>query len=295
MVFFALLCYNDLSKNRKVDAKMDYQKWAQEVAQKIKIKELEVAKRNRGKIPYTAENGAWNDCSGEKIGWWTNGFWGGMMWQLYKATGEEIYRENAEETDEPWEFLYLHFDGSAVFPFFEKLTQHCGGIISIDAQTSCIQKALALHTRMISGGHLQPYEGGEFLYGFLCGLLRHVLHPAAFHTESTASQAALLMEKEFATIGSINEVAKRLHISSEHLSRSFHSEWGIAPVQYLNRKRIQSAMNDLLGSNDTIEVIAVKNGFANGNYFAKVFRRYTKMTPGEYRCKKAGQIRTLSV
>ena len=59
MVFFALLCYNDLSKNRKVDAKMDYQKWAQEVAQKIKIKELEVAKRNRGKIPYTAENGAW--------------------------------------------------------------------------------------------------------------------------------------------------------------------------------------------------------------------------------------------
>ena len=45
MVFFALLCYNDLSKNRKVDAKMDYQKWAQEVAQKIKIKELEVAKR----------------------------------------------------------------------------------------------------------------------------------------------------------------------------------------------------------------------------------------------------------
>ena len=133
---------------------------------------------------------------------------------------------------------------------------------------------------MISGGHLQPYEGGEFLYGFLCGLLRHVLHPAAFHTESTASQAALLMEKEFATIGGIDEVAKRLHISS---------------VQYLNRMRIQSAMNDLLGSNDTIEVIAVKNGFANGNYFAKVFRRYTKMTPCEYRCKRTGQIRTLSV
>ena len=73
-----------------------------------------------------------------------------------------------EKTDKPWDFLYLHFNGSAVFPFFEKLTQHCGGIISIDAQTSCIQKALALHTRMISGGHLQPYEGGEFLYGFLC-------------------------------------------------------------------------------------------------------------------------------
>ena len=39
MVFFSRVCYNNLSKNRKVDAKMDYQKWAQEVAQKIKIKE----------------------------------------------------------------------------------------------------------------------------------------------------------------------------------------------------------------------------------------------------------------
>ena len=146
---------------------------------------------------------------------------------------------------------------------------------------------------MISGGHLQPYEGGEFLYGFLCGLLRHVLHPAAFHTESTASQAALFNGKGICNyLAVLMRWQKRLHISSEHLSRSFHSEWGIAPVQYLNRMRIQSAMNDLLGSNDTIEVIAVKNGFANGNYFAKVFRRYTKMTPGEYRCKKAGQIRT---
>lgn len=181
------------------------------------------------------------------------------------------------------------------FPFLKSLRSTAAVLFQLTRRQACIQKALALHTRMISGGHLQPYEGGEFLYGFLCGLLRHVLHPAAFHTESTASQAALLMEKEFATIGSIDEVAKRLHISSEHLSRSFHSEWGIAPVQYLNRMRIQSAMNDLLGSNDTIEVIAVKNGFANGNYFAKVFRRYTKMTPGEYRCKRTGQIRTLSV
>ena len=54
---------------------MDYQKWAQEVAQKIKTKELEAAKRNRGKIPFAAENGMWDDCSGERIGRWTNGFW----------------------------------------------------------------------------------------------------------------------------------------------------------------------------------------------------------------------------
>ena len=44
---------------------MDSKAWAQEVAKKIKEKELAVAKRNVGKVPYTAENGVFNDCSGK--------------------------------------------------------------------------------------------------------------------------------------------------------------------------------------------------------------------------------------
>lgn len=79
---------------------MDYKNWAEEVAGKIKEKEIEAVKRNTEKIPYVAENGVWDDCSSERIGWWTNGFWGGMMWQLYNATKEEIYRETAQQTEE---------------------------------------------------------------------------------------------------------------------------------------------------------------------------------------------------
>ena len=90
---------------------MDYQKWAQEVAQKIKIKELEVAKRNRGKIPYTAENGAWNDCSGEKIGWWTNGFWGGILWMLYHATGKTRFAEIARISEEKMDACFNDYYG----------------------------------------------------------------------------------------------------------------------------------------------------------------------------------------
>lgn len=39
---------------------MDNKAWAKEVAKKIKEKELAVAKRNVGKVPYTAENGVFN-------------------------------------------------------------------------------------------------------------------------------------------------------------------------------------------------------------------------------------------
>lgn len=200
-----------------------------------------------------------------------------------------------EKSEFPWEFLYLHFDGSAVFPFFKKLFDECGGLLSIDPQNSAIQKALSLQNKMISGGHLAPYEGGEFLYSFLCELLRGQLHPASTQKESIAGQAALFMDQNFATLSGIDEVAKRLQFSPEHLSRSFRSEWGMSPIHYLNRLRIQSAMNDLLSGTDTVETIAHQNGFANGNYFSKVFRRYTGMAPNEYRHKKTGQIHNLSV
>ncbi len=72
---------------------MGDKEWAFEVAKKIHGKETEVVKRNFDKIPYTTEGGVFDDWSADdKICWWTNGFWAGMLWQLYDAFGEETYK-----------------------------------------------------------------------------------------------------------------------------------------------------------------------------------------------------------
>ena len=76
------------------------EKWVKEVYEKILTKEEQVAKRNAHKIPYTTKDGVFDDKSGKEICWWTNGCWGGMMWQLYHATGNELYREIAIENEE---------------------------------------------------------------------------------------------------------------------------------------------------------------------------------------------------
>lgn len=91
---------------------MEEKKWAEEISEKIKAKLSVVAGRSEGKIPYTTENGVFNDCSGEEsICWWTNGFWGGMMWQLYHATGEKIYLENARMVEEKLDRNLMRPDG----------------------------------------------------------------------------------------------------------------------------------------------------------------------------------------
>jgi len=74
-------------------------KWISEVYEKILAKEEKVAQRNRNKIPYTTKDGVFDDRGKTEICWWTNGFLGGMMWQLYHATEKPVYLENALRTE----------------------------------------------------------------------------------------------------------------------------------------------------------------------------------------------------
>lgn len=83
----------------QISDRMEEQKWAQEVSDKIKKKMKVVADRNRHKIPYTTQDGVFDDHS-DDISWWTNGFWGGIMWQMYHATRDPLYKEIAEGLEE---------------------------------------------------------------------------------------------------------------------------------------------------------------------------------------------------
>lgn len=47
-------------------------------------------------MPYSTENGQWKKTD---IGWWTNGFWPATMWQMFRLTGESLYRDEAVRTE----------------------------------------------------------------------------------------------------------------------------------------------------------------------------------------------------
>ena len=49
----------------------------------------------QGIIPYKSEGGRYIASPFDGNSWWTGGFWPGLMWQLYNATGEDVYRDEA--------------------------------------------------------------------------------------------------------------------------------------------------------------------------------------------------------
>ncbi len=72
------------------------QAFATQTLDQIKTKLAAVVARTRGMIPYTTdESGHFQNVYATDPYWWTNGFWGGMMWALYTLTNDDQYRQEA--------------------------------------------------------------------------------------------------------------------------------------------------------------------------------------------------------
>lgn len=96
--------------------------WISQAITQVMEKMEWVSEKSKNKIPYTTINGVHDDRSqrnnyadDDGINWWCNGFWGGMMWQMYHKTGEgrymEIARISEEKLDQCFEDYYgLHHD-----------------------------------------------------------------------------------------------------------------------------------------------------------------------------------------
>ena len=97
-----------------------YEEWADAIIGKIRKKMEWVSEKNKNKIPYrTDENGDYDDRSDpfrewridDGLNWWTNGFWGGIMWLLYQDTGEERYARIARVSEKKMEQCFQDFYG----------------------------------------------------------------------------------------------------------------------------------------------------------------------------------------
>lgn len=84
--------------------------WIDSTWGKVDKKLQKVAVKSRDKIPYTTVDGVHDDFAKKNITWWTNGFWAGMMWLMYKETGNEEYRKTAERSEELLDDAFKNYD-----------------------------------------------------------------------------------------------------------------------------------------------------------------------------------------
>lgn len=88
------------------------QAWLDDVYGKLTLKMKAEAERIGTMIPYTTRDGKYHDLDVPGgLYYWTNGFWPGMLWQMYHATGDETYRTAAEGVEERMKETLTGFEG----------------------------------------------------------------------------------------------------------------------------------------------------------------------------------------
>lgn len=82
---------------------------------------------------------------------------------------------------------------------------------------------------------------------------------------------------------SLGELARRAHLSAEHLRRLCLRELGRSPMHHVAYVRMQRARQLLEMSGDKLEALAPQVGYEDPLVFSRAFRRWVGVTPTEYR------------
>lgn len=115
----------------------------------------------------------------------------------------------------------------------------------------------------------------------------------AFRNSQVGRQRTLLVQKARAYIDSrftdadlqLNDVAAEVGLSPSHFSVVFSHEKGETFKDYLIRIRINRAQELLRTTDLKSSEIANESGYNDPHYFSMIFKKYTGLTPREYRAQ----------
>jgi AraC-like DNA-binding protein len=104
-----------------------------------------------------------------------------------------------------------------------------------------------------------------------------------------------MMDRAFARPLDVPTIARAAHVSPAHFSRQFRATFGETPHRYLQRRRVERAMELLRETNLPVTEICFDVGFNSLGTFTRTFREIVGQPASEYRERFAGDGAALRV
>ena len=107
------------------------------------------------------------------------------------------------------------------------------------------------------------------------------------HRTSLFEEAVLIVEAEYGSDISLDDVARRVAASRRQLQRSYAEIGRTTFREHLTRVRMERAA-ELLGTRRlTVREVAQRVGYRQPAQFAKAFRRHHGVAPSHFRARRA--------
>ena len=84
----------------------------------------------------------------------------------------------------------------------------------------------------------------------------------------------------------VADLARECGLSAGYFSRAFQASTGLAPHQWLVRRRLDVAKADLRDGRMTLAEVALGSGFCDQSHFTRVFCRHVGVSPGRWRASQ---------
>lgn len=109
--------------------------------------------------------------------------------------------------------------------------------------------------------------------------------PPQHHDDTVVVELQRWIEANLAVVHPIDEMTRRCGLSSRSLERRFMKATGYSPIAYVQNLRIEAAKRMLERTGNSVNDISYKVGYENPAFFRRLFKRRTRLTPSQYRCR----------
>lgn len=146
-------------------------------------------------------------------------------------------------------------------------------------------ETLSERSKDLKHAAMQYRNVGQFIYD-VDDLIESVMdtengeqHPSAWAVVENVKD---YVHEHYAEDISRQDIESSVHLNGDYLNRIFKKATGYSLVQYIQYYRILVSKCLLAEQKCTITEAGTKVGFDTPSYFAKVFKKWTNMTPNEY-------------
>lgn len=81
----------------------------------------------------------------------------------------------------------------------------------------------------------------------------------------------------------LKTMAEKFNVNASYLSSLFKKDTGMTLTEYVGKKRVERAKYYLETTSQQVQQISHDCGILDVNYFTKIFKKYTGLTPKQYR------------
>lgn len=125
----------------------------------------------------------------------------------------------------------------------------------------------------------------SFLVMLQRALRSHTLSPGQKLSEQLIAYLYACSDRPFR----LEDLSERFHFHTDYLSKCLKKHTGLTPLQYANRIKVEKAKSLLQQTDLPLKEIVAQLGIADYNYFLRLFRKHTGISPAKYRLSSQRQ------